>query len=87
MRLYKDLLHVRFTEDFISVPINQTKAERTILETYNRIFCPAWVDLNAVLVTNWEQCMKDNEMMFIASAKVIFMFLVGIIETHDSWAA
>lgn len=51
MRLFKDLLHVKFAEDFISVPINQTKAERIILETYNRIFCLAWADLNAALVS------------------------------------
>lgn len=36
---------------------------------------------------SWEWCRKDNKMLFIASAKVIFIFLVWIIETHDSWAA
>lgn len=31
MRLCKDLLYMKFAEDFISVPINQTKAGRIIL--------------------------------------------------------
>lgn len=51
MRLYKDLLHIKFAKEFISVAINRTKVERIILETYNRIFCLACVDMNAALVS------------------------------------